>query len=64
MRELLEKGEKADYAAVKREVEERDYRDMHREIAPLKRAEDALLLDSSDLTIEGTVDAILALSKG
>ena len=49
---------------MKREVEERDYRDMHREIAPLKRAEDALLLDSSDLTIEGTVDAILALSKG
>ncbi len=49
--ELLKKGEAADYAQIEADIKERDYRDMHREIAPLKQAEDAVLVDSSDLDI-------------
>ena len=48
---------------IAKDIEERDYRDMHREIAPLRQAEDAVLVDSSDMTIEEVVDAILANCK-
>ena len=46
-----------------RDIEERDTRDMSREIAPLKQADDAVLVDSSDMTIEEVVDAIKSLCK-
>ena len=46
-----------------REMEERDYRDMHRETAPLRQAEDAVLEDSSDMTIQEAVDRIVELVK-
>lgn len=62
--ELLAKGEEADYEAIAKEISERDYRDMHREIAPLKRADDAILLDTSDLSIEEVKDAVLKLYRG
>lgn len=42
-----------------REVNERDERDMNRAVSPLRRAEDAYLIDSSDMTIDEVVDAIL-----
>ena len=61
--ELIAKGGKADLAEVEREIEERDWRDMHREIAPLRRAEDAVLLDTSDMSIEEVRDAVLALYR-
>ena len=48
------------YEDVLREVRERDRRDMTREISPLRRADDACLVDSSDMTIEQVVDAIMA----
>ena len=57
-KELIEKGESADYDKVLAEIVERDKRDMNREIAPLKCADDATLLDSSDLTIDGVVEAM------
>ncbi|HAD53846.1 MAG TPA: cytidylate kinase, partial [Lachnospiraceae bacterium] len=41
--------------------EDRDYRDMHRETSPLKQAEDAVLVDTSDMTIEQVIDRIVAL---
>lgn len=59
--ELLAKGQAADLEQIKKDIEERDYRDMHRKISPLKQAEDAVLVDSSDLTIEESAAAILEL---
>lgn len=62
--ELTAKGEKCDYDKILADIEERDYRDMHREISPLKQAPDAILVDSSDMTIEEVVDRIIELSCG
>ena len=61
--ELTEKGGSPDLEEIKRDIEERDYRDSHREHSPLRQAEDAVLLDSSYLTIEETIDAILKLAE-
>lgn len=60
-RELREKGQRISLPEVLREVRERDYRDMHREHSPLRQAADAVLLDASALSIDETIDAILAL---
>lgn len=57
--QLKEKGQNADYDAVLREVCERDERDMNRAISPLRRADDAHLVDSSDMTIPEVVAAIM-----
>lgn len=62
-KELIEKGQEADLEKIKRDIEERDYRDMHREISPLRQAEDAVLVDSSDLTIEESAKAIMDLIR-
>ncbi len=62
-KELIEKGQAADLEQIKKDIEERDYRDMNREIAPLRQAEDAVLIDSSNMTIEENVQAILDLIK-
>lgn len=61
--ELLEKGEDCNLEEIARDIEERDHRDMNREIAPLKQAEDAVLVDSSDMTIEEVVKTIVNLCK-
>lgn len=58
--ELTEKGETCDLAEIEKDIEERDRRDMTREIAPLRQAEDATLVDSSDMTIPEVVAAITA----
>ena len=49
--ELKEKGMPADYADILKNVQERDYIDSHREVSPLRQADDALLLDNSHMTI-------------
>ena len=49
--ELLAKGQKAEYAQTLKDIQQRDYQDMNRPIAPLKQAKDAVLLDTSDLDI-------------
>ena len=59
-KELIEKGEKADFDKIEEDIIIRDKQDMEREIAPLRQAEDAVLVDSSDMTIEEVVDAIVA----
>lgn len=62
--ELKEKGDtSASYAEVERDIIERDERDMNREIAPLKQAEDAVQVDSSEMFKEEVVEAILSLCK-
>lgn len=43
---------------IKKDIADRDYQDMHREISPLKQAEDAILVDSSDMGIEEVVETI------
>lgn len=57
--ELTEKGADCNLDKIKKDIEERDYRDMHREASPLKQAEDAVLVDSSNMNIEEVVEAIL-----
>lgn len=59
--EFEAKGEACDIEVVEREIAERDRRDMTRAIAPLKCADDAFIVDSSDLNIEETLDAILKI---
>ena len=53
--ELKEKGEDADYEKVLEEINQRDYNDMHRELDPLKRADDAVLVDTTEMDIETVV---------
>ena len=56
--ELASKGESCDVDEIARDIKKRDERDMTREIAPLKKAEDAILVDSSDMTIDEVVSKI------
>ena len=56
--ELLAKGQEAVYETVLKEIQQRDYQDTHREIAPLKMAKDSIKLDTSELYIEGVVAAM------
>ena len=53
--ELKAKGQKADYNKILKEIQQRDYQDTHREIAPLKLARDSIKLDTSDMTIDEVV---------
>lgn len=62
-KELVEKGGNPDLNKIKKDIEERDYRDSHRENAPLRQAEDATLVDSSDMSIEEVVNTIINLCK-
>lgn len=57
-KELIAKGTQADYDTVLAEVKERDYNDSHRAAAPLRQAEDAWLCDTTDLTLEGSIQAV------
>jgi cytidylate kinase len=59
--ELKAKGQECDLAIIEKDIIDRDYQDMHRELSPLKQAEDATLLDSSNMTIEEVADAIISM---
>ena len=61
--ELQEKGTICNLDEIQKDIEERDQRDMNREISPLRQAEDAVLVDSSDLTIQQVVDRILQIFR-
>ena len=56
--ELVAKGMECNLATLQKEIEERDYRDMNREVSPLKKAEDAIELDTSYMTIPEVVEAM------
>ena len=61
MLQLKEKGDETPFETILQEVNARDYQDTHRETDPLRQAEDAVLVDSSDLTFDETVSAILSI---
>ena len=56
--ELLEKGQKASYAQVLKDVQQRDYQDTHRDIAPLKMCRDSVKVDTSEMDLEQSVAVI------
>ena len=62
-KELTEKGQMCNLEEIEQDIIDRDYRDMHREIAPLTQAEDAVLLDSSEMTIDQVVDGIIGAAR-
>jgi cytidylate kinase len=57
--ELQEKGIPADIYVIEKDIIERDYRDMHREFAPLRQAEDAVVVDTTNMTIDEVADTII-----
>ncbi len=59
VKELLERGEKAIYGAVLQEMQDRDARDRDREVAPLKPAEDAIVIDTTDLDADAALETAL-----
>lgn len=61
--ELVAKGAACNIEEIQKDIEDRDYRDMHREMSPLKQAEDAVLVDSSELTVPEVVSAIKKVCK-
>ncbi len=61
--ELIAKGQKADFAKILKEIEQRDYQDSHREIAPLKMARDSVKVDTSELNIDQVVESIRKIVK-
>lgn len=61
--ELTAKGVACDFEKIEKDIIERDERDMNREISPLKQADDAILLDSSDLSIDEVVEKIIGLTE-
>lgn len=62
-KELIEKGENVTYEDVLKDVNERDYQDSHREIAPLKPSEDSVMADTSDLDLEDSTEMIIGIIK-
>ncbi len=58
-----EKGIESNYEDILKDIEKRDYQDMHRENSPLRQANDATLVDSSNMSLDETVDTILNLVK-
>ena len=63
LNELQEKGMAADLEVIKKDIADRDYRDMNRDVSPLKQAEDAVLVDSSDMGIEEVTEKIISIFK-
>lgn len=61
--ELTAKGLECDLKKIEEDIIDRDFRDMNREISPLKQAEDAIYLDSSELSIDEVVNEIMRLYK-
>ena len=62
-KELIEKGTPKDYNELLEEIKQRDYNDSHRAVAPLKPADDAIIVDSSDMPIDAVVNKIVSLAK-
>ncbi|QAT49656.1 (d)CMP kinase [Caproiciproducens sp. NJN-50] len=61
--ELLQKGRKAEYGDVLKDIEQRDYRDSHREVAPLIQAEDSVLVDTTKMTLEQSVERVVCIIR-
>lgn len=63
LKELEEKGQTCNLLEIEQDIIERDYRDMHREIAPLKQADDAVYLDTSEMTIAQVIERIIEIAR-
>ena len=61
--ELAAKGESCDFQKIKADIEDRDHRDMHREESPLRQAEDAVVVDTSDMAVEEVIAAVIGLCR-
>lgn len=61
--ELTARGETCELDKIQADIEERDYRDMHRETSPLRQAEDAVLVDTSHMAVEEVIDRILSICE-
>ena len=62
-KELIEKGESVMYEDVLADVNQRDYQDSHREVAPLKPSKDSIMLDTSELNLEESIEAVINTIK-
>lgn len=62
-KELNEKGQMCNLEEIEQDIIERDYRDMNREIAPLKQAEDAVRVDTSEMSVDEVVETIIGIAK-
>lgn len=62
-KELIEKGESVSFDAVLKDVNQRDYQDSHREIAPLKPSDDSIMSDTSELTLQESINLIVNTIK-
>ena len=62
-KELTEKGQDVNYEDILAEIKQRDYQDMNREVAPLRQAEDAVLLDTTDLGFEESVEKVMEIIR-
>ncbi len=62
-KEMLEKGEKADYNDILEDIKKRDYQDSHREVAPLKQADDAIYVDNGGYDLESGAEYLLGIIK-
>ena len=62
--ELRQRGQEADFDEILREIRARDEQDRNRPVAPLRQAEDAALLDTTDLDLKGSLEALLTLVRG
>lgn len=62
-KELVEKGQTPDYEQVLADIRQRDYQDSHRAVAPLRQAEDAVLVDTSHLNLEESLEALKAVIR-
>lgn len=63
-KELVARGEKCDKAQIKDDIEKRDHNDMHRQFSPLKKADDAIEIDSSYMTVNQVMNKMLDIIKG
>ena len=61
-KELLFRGQEVSFETIKKEIEQRDFNDSHREFAPLRKADDAVEIDTSDMTPDEVLDKILAIT--
>lgn len=61
--ELMSRGVESGLEKIQADIEERDYQDMHREISPLRQAEDAVLVDTSEMSVEEVISAISELCR-
>lgn len=62
-KELTEKGQRVEYDVILKEIKERDYQDMNREIAPLKQADDAVLVDTTELTLPESIEYVIKVIR-